>query len=96
MSTISIQLGFLPTGTRVGAPGRPVAASIGCRATWCESCPAAIRKRPDASTAKPRGVFSVGTCPSGCSCPVAASTRNVLSVLEVRSYAYSLRPSGDR
>ena len=35
----------------------------------CDSCPAAIRKRPLGSMAKPRGVFSVGVWPSGCSRP---------------------------
>ena len=60
---------------------------MGCTDTLCESCPAAIRKRPLESMAKPRGVFSVGVWPNGCSLPVAASTRKVDRVLDVRSEA---------
>ena len=86
-STISTQFGFLPTAVRTGAPSSPPAASMGCTDTLFDSWPATTRNAPLGSIAKPRGVFSVGVWPSGCSSPEAGSTRNVEIVLELRSDA---------
>jgi hypothetical protein len=49
--------------------------------------PETTTKRPVGSIAKPRGCFSVGVEPMKVSLPVAASTLNPPSVLEVRSEA---------
>ena len=72
---------------RTGTPSSPRAASMACNDTLFDSWPATMRNAPLGSIAKPRGVFSVGVWPSGCSNPVTGSTWNVEIVLEVRSDA---------